>query len=481
MTRHEDRKRIGSGIDGLDTLLFGGLLRGSTHLVVGNSGTGKTVMANQICFHAARQGARSVYVSLLVESHGRMVDGMRSLGFFDERSLAEALFYVDGYHALAKDGPNGFSALVRQLVRERRPGILVFDCLDTIKSMVGGAIPFRALLHDVASLATVAGCTTIFLGHGAGERVDEAQPASDIIIELSHERVGKRTARQLEVRKSRGSLSLDGQHSFVITSEGLQVFPRTEALFAAAPIPTIGEAAARVELGLPELDRMLGGGLPSATNTVLVGGSGAGKTLLAMQFLCHGAALGQPGLYFGFYEWPRRVLESAERIGLPARRLVDAGALELLWRPSYEQLIDDVVAQLLGAVQRRDVQRLVIDGISGLRAASLQPERLMPILSALATELRRMGVTVLMTDETPDIRSSKVELSAGGLSILTENIVYLDALPTPEAQRFVAILKMRTGPFDRRMRSMTIANDGIKLGEIIDASATMIGEPWHSS
>jgi len=200
-----------------------------------------------------------------------------------------------------------------------------------------------------------------------------------------------------------------------------------------------------------------------------------------MQFLCHGAARGQPGLYFGFYEWPRRVLESAELIGLPARRLADDGAIELLWRPSYEQLIDDVVAQLIGAVQRRRVQRLVIDGISGLRAAAVQAERLMPILSALATELRRMGVTVIMTDETPDIRSSKVQISVGGLSILTENILYTDALPTPEAPRFVAILKMRNGPYDRRIRAMTIANDGIKLGEFIDAPATMIGEPWHSS
>ncbi len=64
--------RLASGIPGLDRILGGGLFDGGVYIVEGTPGTGKTILANQICFHQVKGGRRVIYVTLLAESHARL-------------------------------------------------------------------------------------------------------------------------------------------------------------------------------------------------------------------------------------------------------------------------------------------------------------------------------------------------------------------------------------------------------------------------
>src|SRR5690606_91141 len=70
------RSRLETGVPGLDVVLGGGLLKGGIYLLTGGPGTGKTVIANQICFHHAREGGRCLYVTLLAESHSRLLTNL---------------------------------------------------------------------------------------------------------------------------------------------------------------------------------------------------------------------------------------------------------------------------------------------------------------------------------------------------------------------------------------------------------------------
>ena len=74
-------RRIASGVPGLDTLLGGGLLQGGMYLVVGRPGVGKTILANQLCFHHVAEGGRVGYVTLLAETHARMAGHLCTLDF----------------------------------------------------------------------------------------------------------------------------------------------------------------------------------------------------------------------------------------------------------------------------------------------------------------------------------------------------------------------------------------------------------------
>src|SRR5919112_6816779 len=94
-TTGSDRRR--TGVPGLDRILEGGLLESGVYIVQGPPGAGKTILANQACFHHAARGAHAVYVTLLAESHSRMFAHLRRMAFFDESAVPDHVYYVGGY------------------------------------------------------------------------------------------------------------------------------------------------------------------------------------------------------------------------------------------------------------------------------------------------------------------------------------------------------------------------------------------------
>ena len=65
--------RVPTGVAQLDIILDGGFLKGGSYIVAGAPGTGKTIFGNQACFNHVAAGAKALYVTLLAESHARMI------------------------------------------------------------------------------------------------------------------------------------------------------------------------------------------------------------------------------------------------------------------------------------------------------------------------------------------------------------------------------------------------------------------------
>ena len=74
-------EKLPTGISGFDTILEGGVLRGGIYILLGTPGAGKTILGNQLCFNHAAGGGRALYVTLLAETHGRMLGHIGQLGF----------------------------------------------------------------------------------------------------------------------------------------------------------------------------------------------------------------------------------------------------------------------------------------------------------------------------------------------------------------------------------------------------------------
>ena len=91
------------------------------------------------------------------------------------------------------------------------------------------------------------------------------------------------------------------------------------------PPPPVG-ATRKAPTGIAGFDEITGGGLPRGRTTLLVGGPGSGKTILALQFLAHGARdCAEPGIFVAFEESSQRIVANAESFGwqlaaLPAIR-----------------------------------------------------------------------------------------------------------------------------------------------------------------
>jgi circadian clock protein KaiC len=89
-----DEVQLGTAVPGLDRVLRGGLRTGGLHLVVGDPGAGKTVLAHQIGACHAAAGRPVLYLTALVESHQTLLSQARSFGFFNPAIVPGAFYYA---------------------------------------------------------------------------------------------------------------------------------------------------------------------------------------------------------------------------------------------------------------------------------------------------------------------------------------------------------------------------------------------------
>ena len=465
--------RLPSGVSGLDAILGGGFLQNGVYIVQGSPGAGKTILANQIAYRHAARGERALYVTLLAEQHARMLLHLGSLSFFNPARIPEAVLYVSGFRTLEEEGLKGLLALLRREVHAHRATVLVLDGLVVAEKQAASETEFKKFIHELQAQAMLAACTTFLLTSGHGEVISPEHTMVDGMLDLRDELYGAYAERAVEVRKFRGSDFLRGRHSFRIAEDGLLVFPRIESLHS-APSRAADLSQARLSVGIQDVDAMLGGGLRAATTMGLVGPTGVGKTTFGLHFLSASSAA-EPGLYFGFFETPERLVGQARDMGLDFAGAVERGDAEIVWQEPTERILDELGHRLLDAVRRRGVRRLFVDGIGGFILPVTQPDRISRYFAALANELRALGVTTIFTMETREIVGPAVEVPIDGISSLVENLILLRYVEHSGAlRRLLAITKTRNALFDPSLREMVITDRGIALGDKFEGAEKLL-------
>ena len=304
-------------------------------------------------------------------------------------------------------------------------------------------------------------------------------------IGIRNRTLGWSSESTLQVVKLRGTGYLRGRHAFHITQGGLVIYPRIEALLAEPSRPD-SAATRTVPSGLVPLDAMLGGGLPSASTTMVMGPTGAGKTTLGLQFLscCREE---EPGLLMGFYETPARLNAKAGDVCRPLRRLFETGVVEMLWQPPTGGILDAYGERLLENVRRRGVRRLFIDGLGAFQSAAANPVRMSHYLTALTNELRVLGVTTVYTVDAPDVLSPQLRIPNGDLSLLSDNLLLLRYVESgSRLRRILSVVKVRDSDFDASLHEYNTTSDGLVIRGLFDPTAEGVrdgggGEAYHRS
>lgn len=470
----ESDPRVPTGVPGLDTLLRGGWLRGGTYIITGVPGTGKTILGNQFCFSVVAGGGKAIYLTVLAESHARMVLHLQGMGFFRRDEVGRALQYESGYAALKTDGLAGLSKLIFRAVREHGASALVVDGLAAVEERAESRLAFREFLHGLCVHNALAGCTTLLLTGQRNEPTDPQFAMVDGVVALSMDPMGVKVVRNLEVVKFRGGAQMAGKHSFDISDSGLTVYPRTEALYArqTSRVPELDE---REAFGIPRLDEMLCGGLVRYSSTLIFGSPGSGKTLLCLHFLAEGARRGEPGLYFGFVETPERLLNKADLVGLDLRKHADAGKVRLESRVSVETLPDALVQELFGLVKKHGIKRLVLDGLEPFIQESSDKGRTPRFLTALNNTLRELGVTTLATQQTNTLFGPELHAPLEGVEAIIDNILLLRFVELrSQLYRMLSVLKMRESDNDPALRLFSISSRGIDVAETFESAEAIL-------
>jgi circadian clock protein KaiC len=469
--------------------MHGGFLRGGTYIVSGQPGTGKTILSNQIAFGHVASGGRALYVNLLSENPAHLFSHLSSLSFFNQGPIGNELYYVSGYGVMQKEGLKGLGAMLQRLILDHKATLLIIDGALNAEQSGSSELEFKAFIYRLQVLAEATGCTVLLLmstGGGAAGSQGEAntlqvagQTTVDGLVQLGYRRIEMRLVREMEVRKLRGSSHIEGGNSMQITSDGIEVYPRLEAVLASSAARSHGPVVSneRISFGLPQLDKMLRGGVPQGSSTLLLAPAGGGKTLLGLHFLMEGARRGEPGLYFGLNEPLTVVMDAGARIGLDLATPRAAGEIEALWHLPVESIADQIAGQLLEAVRRRRVKRLFIDSLESFSRAIIFPERTSRFFTALLNELRFLGITTISALELPELFSSTVALPIQGISAAAENTIFMRSVELDsKLHRLVSVLKLQRSEYDPAIREFTISDQGIEVGDTFEGvEATLTG------
>jgi circadian clock protein KaiC len=145
---------------------------------------------------------------------------------------------------------------------------------------------------------------------------------------------------------------------------------------------------------------------------------------------------------------------------------VAQGRVELLWQLPTERMLDALAHQLMQAVDRSGVKRLVIDGLVAFQTSSPYPERLSGLFSALTEKLHRQGVTTLLTEETRELFVREIEAPIPGISGICENILFLRQVEVEaRLQRLLSVMKTRDRAHDSAFYGFDITEKGVVVGQ----------------
>ena len=215
-----------SGIPGLDAMLGGkGFFRGSTVLVSGTAGTGKSSIAACIANEVCRGGKRCLYFAF-EEGQEQIVRNMRSIGL-DLRPWIERKRLVFKASRPTQFGLEMHLALIHQLLKEHRPDAIIIDPITNF-GMVGSTIEVKSMLMRMVDFLKGAGITCVFTSLTGGDSVLEATEVgiSSLVdtwlVVRNIESNGERN-RGLTVVKSRGMAHSNQIRELVIASRGLEV------------------------------------------------------------------------------------------------------------------------------------------------------------------------------------------------------------------------------------------------------------------
>lgn len=484
MSKKVNIQRLKTGVPGLDNLLGGGLPEFSFNLIAGTPGSGKTTLAHQIMFALANPDNRALFFTVLGEPALKMLRYQQQFPFFDIDKVNQSIRFVNLSTDLLGGGFDRVLSRIADEVKDYSPSLVFVDSFRSVvqtakeKERGQGASDLQRFMQQLGMQMTSWQATTFLIGEYLLPEA-EASPVftvADGILWLSQNLHRNSMVRKIQVVKMRGQAQAPGLHTFRISDEGIQVFPRAivqpgAAVEAAIKLSTGGK---RAPMGVPGLDDMLGGGLPAGYSLLVVGPSGSGKTILATEFLAEGVRRGEPGVIAAFEKSPSQLLNNK------LYALVQLGHVGVINTRSLDLSIDETLHDLIEMINRMQAKRVVIDSLSGFELA-LAPEfqeDFRGSLYRMIAELTGMGVTILMTSELED-RYTDLRFSPFGSAFLADAIIvqrYIEI--AGQFKRVLSVVKVRGSEHSKDIRLFDITDDGVMIGETLSEYAgIMSGRP----
>lgn len=465
------RTLVQTGIEGLDLLLYGGLVPNRMYLVEGDPGSGKTTLALQFLQAGARQGEAALFVTLSeseaelrasAESHGWSLEGIHIV----EIAASEESLKPDARYTMFHPSEVELGETINKVLDEAlqsKPTRLVFDSLSELRLLAQNPLRYRRQILALKQFFSRTQCTVMLIDDKTGD-VGDTHLHSIAHGVISMERNSPDYGimrRRLQVIKMRGSDFKAGYHDYAIHRGGVVVFPR---LVAAEHKKRYRHES--VSSGLKPLDDLLGGGLGRGTSTLIMGPAGTGKSTLACQFAVTAAARNEHSALFLFDERTDTVFERTTALGMGLEPLVAAGKISIRQIDPAELSPGEFAHLVRQEILEHQTRIVVIDSLNGFLNATPSERYLMLHLHELLTFLGQQGVTTMLLVAQHGVIGANVQ-GPIDTSYVSDTVImmrFFEAMG--QLQQSVSVIKKRTGKHERTLRPLSIrSGQGIVIGE----------------
>jgi circadian clock protein KaiC len=460
---------VRTGIAGLDDLLSGGIPRGNVILVEGAIGTGKTTIGVEFVYRGAKEfGEPGIIVVFEVSPHKLMRDALEfgwNLEELERQNLLKIVFTTRD--VLRQELQQADSVLLADAATIGARRIFI----DGVARLVGndGSQEARSAFHVLTEGLQRENLTAILAVEAATDygnlsRVSLPEESiADTVVRLRMEDTDRAVARSIEIVKSRGQDFQMGRHTFrIIDGEGVQVYRRVQA-----PHPsrdTIGsfDPDTRIPTGIPGLDEIVNGGYFLGSTTVVVGISGVGKSVMALQYIAEGARRGERSLMFSLDEQVTQIERNARSIGIDLEEGKRNGLIRVEYEPPQEIQVDVHFHNIERIVKEFKPRPVVFDSLSTYGSTlGTQGRIFRDFFHGLIGLMKEHQIAAVYNHENPEMLGMASMMGDFAMSSLVDNILLLNWVELGDTFRLgLTIAKMRANPVNRITRECEIVSDG---------------------
>ena len=466
---------IGTGVDGIDDIIRGGLPPDCLYMVSGTPGAGKTTLAMQFLLEGVRQGETCLYITLseskreiqkVAESHGWDLSRISICELIPSEGdlSSDAMLTVFNPSELELGATT--EAMIAQ-VKLLKPRRVVLDSLSELRLVAQSSLRYRRQILALKQFFGGRECTVMMLDDRTADAVDsqlESIAHGVILLEQLANQYGAER-RRIRVVKMRGVPFRGGYHDFVIRKGGLDVFPRLVASEHHAEFPEV-----ELVSGNAGLDMLLGGGLPAGTSSLLLGPAGTGKSSVATLFAVSAAKQNQRTAMFVFDENLGTFRSRSRKIGMAVEPAMTAGMLTIQQIDPAELSSGEFAAIVRRAVEGVDkhggqAKIVVIDSLNGYLNAMPEDKFLTAQLHELLAYLGQKGVVTIMSVTQSGMIGSNMHTPVD-TTYLADNVILFRYFESHgDVRRAISVVKKRSGKHETTIRELTVDEQGIHIGE----------------
>ncbi len=457
-------KKISTGIEGLDRILYGGFIPNRSYLLQGGPGTGKSTLGYHFLNQGIQNGEETLFITLgepsesIKQNSTKVGFDLADVTFLDLTPSADLNKSSQSYSVFATseiEQKPMIEAIVNA-IETHNPKRVVFDSITMLRFLNQDPFHYRNLGLSFVKYIAQQDATLLMISEST-EHISDRDSVFwvDGVINVQY----APEWRKINVSKYRGSDFMHGNHSFKITDNGAEVFPKLQ--------PNKYERSFDNKVlssGITEIDNLLHGGIEQGTTTLITGASGVGKTNLGIQLMKEAASRNERSAIYSFEESVELIRRRSESINIPIEEMIREGKLKIMPVEPLSYSPDEFAEIVRNDVEENDTRLVMIDTMGGYGLA-VHDDDVLERLHALSVYLQNMGVTTLLINESKDVTGnfSTTEIHA---SYLADNIIFLRYLElNGEMKKAIGVLKKRLSDFEKTIREFAITSEGIKVGQ----------------